>query len=380
MGSSNKVVAAWRGRGLVRSGDRRYGLLTTRRQGRRTIARLAPLVYGLASAGEARYRQVIIEEDSQMPRSLPPLSALRTFEAAARLGSFTRAAKELHVTPAAVSHQIRGLEEYLGVTLFRRTTRRMVLTEQAIAAAENLRAAFDRIGQGVEQLRSSGRSGTLTVGATPSFAARWLASRLARFQRQHPLARLTVKTSPSPFDFDQDEMDVAIRIGRGGFEGVVSVPLFDEWVAPLASPAYLRQHPIRRPADIARATLLHDLSMRRAGRPQGWPEWLRVAGAPQVDAARGTRFDDAQLALLAAAAGAGIALGRLVYAVDDIAAKRLRIVLPPVMKMDIAYYLLIPESRVNLPTVLAFRKWIEGEAEAFRRSFGKFPVPKRARG
>ena len=315
-----------------------------------------------------------------MPRSLPPPTALRTFEAAARLGSFTRAAKELHVTPAAVSHQIRGLEEYLGVTLFRRTTRRLVLTEQATAAAENLRAAFDRIGQGVEQLRSSGRSGTLSVSATPSFAARWLVSRLGRFRRLHPLIQLTVKASPSPVDFDQDEIDVAVRIGRGGSEGVVSVPLFDEWVAPLASPAYLRQHPVRRPADIAKATLLHDLSMRRAGRPQGWQEWLRAAGAPQVDVARGTRFDDAQLALLAAAAGGGIALGRLVYAVDDLAAKRLRIALPPVLKLDIAYYLLIPESRANLPTVLAFRKWIEGEAEAFRRSFGKLTVPKRRRG
>ncbi|NJD30698.1 MAG: transcriptional regulator GcvA [Gammaproteobacteria bacterium] len=315
-----------------------------------------------------------------MPRSLPPLTALRTFEAAARLGSFTRAARELHVTPAAVSHQIRGLEEYLGVTLFRRTTRKLVLTEQAMAAADSLRAAFDRIGQGVDQLRSSGRSGTLSVSATPSFAARWLVSRLGRFQKQHPLIQLTVKASASPVDFDQDEVDVAVRIGRGGFEGVVSVPLFNEWVAPLASPSYLRQHPVRRPADIAKAALLHDTSMRRAGRPQGWREWLRAAGAPQVDVGRGTQFDDAQLALLAAAAGGGISLGRLVYAVDDLAAKRLRIVLRPVIRMDIAYYLLIPESRANLPAVAAFRNWMEGEAAAFRRSFDKLLGTQRARG
>ncbi|HQR24354.1 MAG TPA: transcriptional regulator GcvA [Burkholderiaceae bacterium] len=308
-----------------------------------------------------------------MPRSLPPLTALRTFEAAARLGSFTRAARELHVTPAAVSHQIRGLEEYLGVTLFRRTTRRLVLTEQAIGAAENLRDAFDRIGRGVDLLRSSGRSGTLSVSATPAFAARWLVGRLARFQRQHPRIQLNIKASPSPIDFDQDDVDVAVRIGRGGMEGVIAVPLFNEWIAPVASPAYLRQHPIRRPAEIAKTALLHDGSMRRAGRPQGWQEWFRAAGVPLADARHGTHFDDGQLALQAAAAGGGIALGRLVYAVDDLTAKRLRIVLPPVIRMDIAYYLLIPESRANLPTVSAFRNWMEGEAAAFRRSFAKIP-------
>lgn len=307
-----------------------------------------------------------------MPRSLPPLTALRTFEAAARLGSFTKAARELHVTPAAVSHQIRGLEEYLGVTLFRRTTRKLVLTEQAKAAAEGLHEAFDRIGRGVELLRSSGRGGTLTVSATPAFAARWLVGRLARFQKQQPRIQLNIKAARFNVDFDQDEVDAAISIGRGSLDGVVAVPLFGEWIAPVASPAFLRQNPVRRPADIAKATLLHDGSMRRAGRPQGWQEWFKAAGVARVDTRQGPRFDDGQLALQAAAAGGGIALGRLVYAVEDIAAKRLRIASPPVIRMDIAYYLLIPESRATLPPVAAFRTWIEGEAAAFRRSFEKF--------
>lgn len=304
-----------------------------------------------------------------MPRSLPPLTALRTFEVASRLGSFTRAARELHVTPAAVSHQIRGLEEYLGVTLFRRTTRKLVPTEQAKAAADSLREAFDRIGQGVDLLRSSGRSGSLSVSATPAFASRWLVGRLTRFQRQHSRIQLNVKVSPLPVDFDQDEVDIAVRIGRGGFPGVIAVPLFDEWIAPVASPAFLRQHSVRRPADIAKATLLHDGSMRRAGRPQGWQEWFRAAGAPQAEARHGMHFDDGQLVLQAAATGSGIALGRLVYAVDDLATKRLRIVSPPVIRLDIRYHLLIPESRASLPTVVAFREWIEREAAAFRRSF-----------
>ena len=304
-----------------------------------------------------------------MPRSLPPLTSLRTFEAAARLGSFTRAARELHVTPAAVSHQIRGLEEYLGVTLFRRTTRRLVLTEQAGAAAENLREAFERIGQGVEMMRSTGQSGALTISATPAFATRWLVGRIPRFQRQHPGIELRIVASPLPVDFDQDDVDVAIRIGRGGNGGVQSAELFREWMAPVATPAFLRQHRLRRPSDIVRLPLVHDDSMRRAGRPTGWREWFRIAGVAQGDARRGMHFDDGHLALQAAASGAGIALGRLVYAVEDLAARRLRIALAPVIEMDVAYHLLVPEPKAGLPTVAAFRNWLLSESATFRRSF-----------
>jgi LysR family glycine cleavage system transcriptional activator len=304
-----------------------------------------------------------------MPQSLPPLNSLRTFEAVARLRSFTKAARELHVTPAAVSHQIRGLEEHLGVTLFRRTTRKLALTEQATAAAENLRDAFDRIGQSVELLRSSGKSGVLSVSVTPAFATRWLVARLAGFQKKHPRIQLRITASPSPVDFDQEDVDVAVRIGRGGFDGVVAIKLFHEWLAPVASPAFLRQNTLRKPADIVRVPMLHDNSMRRAGRPQGWQEWFRVAGIPLPKSRRAIHFDDGHLALQAAAAGGGVALGRLVYAVDDLDAKRLRIAMQPAIEMDIAYYLLIPESRANLPATIAFREWIEAEAAVFRNDF-----------
>jgi LysR family glycine cleavage system transcriptional activator len=303
-----------------------------------------------------------------MPKSLPPLTSLRTFEVAARLGSFTKAARELHVTPAAVSHQIRGLEEYLGVTLFRRTTRRLVLTEQAATAAEYLREGFERISRGAELLRPSSKGGTLSLSATPAFATRWLVSRLSRFQKQHPRFELHVKASAAPLDFDQDDVDAAIRLGKGGFEGVLAVELFNEWIAPVASPAFLRQHTLRRPADLARLPLLHDDSMRRAGRPQGWPAWFRAAGVTDAGAWQGTHFDDGHLALQAAAAGSGVAVGRLVYAMDDLAAKRLKIAFRPAIKMDISYYLLIPESRAALPSVVAFRSWIKAEAVAFSRS------------
>ena len=309
-----------------------------------------------------------------MPRSLPPLNSLRTFEAAARLGSFTKAARELNVTPAAVSHQIRGLEQYLGVTLFRRTTRSLALTDQAKAAAETLREAFDRIGQSVESLRSSGRSGksgALSISVTPAFATRWLVSRLPHFQRKHPRISLRIAASSSPVDFDQEDVDVAVRIGRGGFAGVIAINLFHEWLAPVASPAFLRRNILRKPSDITRVPMLHDNSMRRAGRPQAWQEWFRIAGAPLAETRKGTQFDDGHLALQAAAAGGGVALGRLVYAMDDVAAKRLRVAMQPVIEMDIAYYLLIPESHANLPAVVAFRTWMEAEAAEFRQSFEK---------
>jgi len=306
-----------------------------------------------------------------MPRSLPPLTALRTFEAAARLGSFTRAARELHVTPAAVSHQIRSLEEYLGVKLFRRTTRSLMLTAQAAVAADSLREAFDRIGAGVELMRSTGEFGELSISSTPAFAARWLVDRLGRFRRKYPRIQLRIATSPSPADFDKEDVDVAVRIGRGGVEGVISVKLFDEWIAPLASPAFLKRHPLRRSTDFARVPLLHDDSMRRAGRPQGWQEWFRAAGVTHADARQGTRFDDGHLVLQAAAGGGGLALGRLVYALGDLEARRLKLAISPAMEMDVAYYLLIPEAKADLPAVIAFRAWMEAEAAAFRRAFGK---------
>lgn len=319
-----------------------------------------------------------------MPRSLPPLNSLRTFEAVARLGSFTKAARELHVTPAAVSHQVRGLETYLGVTLFKRTTRKLVLTDQATAAAENLRQAFDRIGQSVDTMRSSGKSGELSISVTPAFATRWLVARLARFQARHPRINLRITASPSPVDFDQDEVDVAVRIGRGRFDGIVTVKLFNEWIAPVASPSFLRQNPLRKPSDITRVPMVHDNSMRRAGRPQGWREWFQIAGASLSEPRRSTHFDDGHLALQAAAAGGGVALGRLVYAVEDLDAKRLKIAMQPVIEMDIAYYLLIPEARSSHPAVMAFADWMKQEAEefcvAFERRLGRLEIRAGAQG
>jgi len=299
-------------------------------------------------------------------RTLPPLTALRAFEAAARLSSFTKAARELHVTPAAVSHQVRGLEKHLGVILFRRTTRRLVLTEQGQRAAEYFREGFDRLARGVELLRTGG-GGSLTVSVTTAFASRWLVPRLGRFVRRCPDLDLRLRAGSQPVDFDHDDVDVAVRIGRGGFAGALAVPLFGESVAPLASPSFIRQHSIRKPADLARVPLLHDDSMRRIGRPHGWAEWFRAANVRGVDAERGLHFDDGHLVLQAAAAGRGVALGRLTYALDDLEERRLKIPFAPVLEMELRYYLLLPETRATEPSIAAFRAWIVQEAATFVR-------------
>lgn len=300
-----------------------------------------------------------------MPKSLPPLTALRAFEAAARLSSFTKAARELHVTPAAVSHQIRGLEKYLGLTLFRRTTRRLELTEQGRIAAEHFREGFERLARGVSQLRADDTGASLTLSVTSPFATRWLVPRLGRFMRRFPGVDLKVRAGSQPVDFDHDEVDLAIRIGRGGVAGATATPLFGERVAPLASPAFIRQHGLRRATDLARVPLLHDDSMRRVGRTTGWPEWLGAARVRNIDVSAGTHFDDGHLVLQAATGGRGVALGRLAYALDDLDARRLRMPFGPILELELKYYLFVPEARAGEPVLAAVRAWFIQESVSF---------------
>jgi LysR family glycine cleavage system transcriptional activator len=301
-----------------------------------------------------------------MPRSLPPLTSLRAFEVASRSLSFTRAARELHVTPAAISHQIRGLEQFLGVTLFQRAGRKVELTEHGHLAAEHFREAFDRIARGVQALRPQTREGELTLGVTPSFATRWLLPRLPGLVSALPNVTLRVKTGTAPVDFDRDEVDVAVRFGRGVFDAVVADELFGEVMAPLASPQFLLRHELQRPVDIADVPLIHDDSLRRAGRPLTWSEWLRAAGAPALDVHRGLRFDDSHLALQSACEGQGVALGRLAYGFHDLSHGRLVLPFRKVIALDLHYHLLVPETRVDEPLIAAFRAWLTLEAEDFR--------------
>jgi DNA-binding transcriptional LysR family regulator len=194
--------------------------------------------------------------------------------------------------------------------------------------------------------------------------------RLGRLARRCPDIELRLKASTQPVDFDHDEVDLAVRVGRGGVAGALAIPLFGESVAPLASPAFIRQHGIRRASDLARVPLLHDDSLRRAGRPPGWSEWCRVAKLRGIDTDRGVHFDDGHLVLQAAAAGRGVALGRLAYALDDLDARRLRMPFGPVLKTQASYYLLVPEGPAQEPAIATLRAWFEKESLAFAPKLG----------
>jgi LysR family transcriptional regulator, glycine cleavage system transcriptional activator len=293
-----------------------------------------------------------------MSRRLPPLNALRAFEAAARHLSFTRAADELHVTQTAISHQIKGLEERLGVRLFRRLPRGLLLTEEAQRYLPPVRDAFDRIAAATAQLAAGSSSGSLTVSVLPSFAAKWLVPRLGRFRAAHPDLDLRISSSSQLVDFARDDVDVGIRMGRGNYPGLRVDRLFGESVVPVCSPELLSgPHPLRRPADLRHHVLLHDDDHT------GWQLWLELAGVEGVDARRGPILTDSAMVVQAAADGQGVALARSVLAAGDLAAGRLVRPFEVSLPHDLAYYLVSPEATAEQPKIRAFRAWVLAEAK-----------------
>jgi LysR family transcriptional regulator, glycine cleavage system transcriptional activator len=301
-----------------------------------------------------------------MPRFLPPLNSLRAFEAAGRLLSFSKAAAELHVTPAAISHQIRGLEDYLHVQLFRRSTRRLFLTEPGQLALNHFREGFDRLAKGVDALRTRGERGVLTVSTAPSFAAKWLVPRLGAFAQQYPEIDLRLAANTALVDFDRDNVDAAIRFGRGIYDGLASYKLFEESLTPMLNPKLVgRRKSVKNPADLAQLPLLHDDSVRMTGRQPGWADWFKLARVADADTSRGIHFDDGHLVLQAAAEGRGVALGRVVLAAADLASGALVAPFSITIALNVGYYLVVPETRSDQPSIAVFRRWISEEAEAF---------------
>ena len=302
-----------------------------------------------------------------MARRLPPLNALRAFEAAARHLSFTRAADELAVTQTAISHQIKGLEARLGVQLFRRLPRGLVLTEEAQLFLPAIRDAFDRIAAATERLTREQGSGVLTLSTLPSFAGKWLVPRLGRVRQAHPEIDLRISASLRLVDFDRDNVDVAIRSGRGHYPGLRVDRLFTEEVFPVCSPRLLAEgpHPLRTPDDLRHHVLLHDLDPGQvvfADATEPWRRWLAAAGVDGVDVERGPLFEDTHLLLDAAIAGHGVALGRSAIAAADLAAGRLVRPFEVSLPFGLAYYLVCPEASAERPKVRAFREWLLAEA------------------
>jgi LysR family transcriptional regulator, glycine cleavage system transcriptional activator len=282
---------------------------------------------------------------------------LRAFEAAARHLSFTRAAAELNVTQTAISHQIRALEERLGVRLFRRLPRGLLLTEEAQRYLPPIRDAFDQIALATERLVAVGAGATLTVSVLPSFAAKWLVPRLGRLRAALPDLDLRISATSALVDFARDDVDVGIRIGRGLYPGLRVERLFGEALLPVCNPDLQRgAHPLQQPEDLRHHVLLHDDDYA------GWELWLGLAGVEGIDARRGPIFTDSGMVVQAAAEGQGVALARRRLAAGDLAAGRLIQPFDVTIPHDLAYYLVCPEATAGQPKIAAFREWLLAEA------------------
>jgi len=290
---------------------------------------------------------------------LPSLNGLRAFEAAARHMSFTRAATELNVTQTAISHQIRRLEEQLGLTLFIRRNRALELTREAQDYLPSIRSAFEALHRATARLRRPDHEGRLTVSTTASLATKWLVSRVAAFQDANPGIEVRISTSTHLVDFQREEVDMAVRYGRGTWPGLRADWLMAEQIFPVCSPALLNdQRPLRTPEDLAHHTLLHTTVSR-----EDWQFWLTAAGLPaSIATRRGLTFDQGFMAVQAAVEGLGVAMGRFHLVEADIAAGRLVAPFDMVLPQDAGYYVVTPETAAEAPKIARFRDWLIASA------------------
>ena len=296
-------------------------------------------------------------------RNLPPLTTLRSFEAAARLASFSKAADELNVTHGAVSRAIRQLEDFLGKKLFLRRPRQVVLTPAGALYAARVRDALTMLANATLALSHEDARGELTVSSLDSFAAKWLVPRLYRFRRIHPDIDVRLMTVDRQVDFATEDVDIAVRFGEGKYPGLSTDLLLEEDVFPVCRPQFLEgPNALRTPADLRHVTLIHDDYF------VDWASWLQKAGVTNVDSRRGPVFLSSELAIQAAIQGEGVVLARSALVEDDLLAGRL------VQPFDISlpgvwsYYIVCPVKHLERKRVAAFRDWLLSErAEAQKR-------------
>jgi LysR family transcriptional regulator, glycine cleavage system transcriptional activator len=301
-----------------------------------------------------------------MPRQLPPLNALKAFEAAARHESFTRAAEELCVTQGAVSHQVKALEAELGLKLFNREHQRLLITEGGRAYLAVVRDAFDRISDGTQRLLQRQSGGALTVSTSPNFAAKWLVHRLGRFAEVHPEIDLRVSASIQHIDFAREDIDLAIRHGDGTANGLHVTRLCAEELFPACSPKLLNgRKALRKPSDLARFPLLH------VNDRQGWSQWLDFAGVAGVDPSRGPVLNQASMAIDAAVDGQGVVLARTALAAWDLIGGRLVRPFDLAMPVSYAYWIVCPKAVAKLPKIVSFSDWLLAEAAEDTRQLNR---------
>ncbi len=301
-----------------------------------------------------------------MFRRMPALGALRAFEAAARLSSFKAAAAELSVTPGAVSQQVRRLEEDLGTKLFLRATRSVTLTEAGRQLQPKLTAAFLQIRDAVDSVAETAIE-PLQVSASAPLISKWLLPRLHRFSERTPDLNVSIQSSDALRAPEGQE--VFIRFNEWEGPDVYAEKLCDEYLLPLASPDLIARLDLRKPADLARAPLLHHTATRPAGPTPGWADWFRIVGLDPAGATRGMQFDPSSAghAIDAAVNGAGVVLGRRFLAHGDVLEGRIVSPFGPAIRMNVAYYVVCRPGAETVPDVAAFIDWVRAEVAAMDR-------------
>ena len=281
-----------------------------------------------------------------------PLSALRGFEAAGRLGSFTQAARELNLTQSAISHQISSLEEALGQPLFVRANRAIHLTDAGVDFLRITRDVLNRLEQGVARLRAYSKPGSLIIAVPHDFASCWLLRRLPAFRAAHPDYDVWLYTTTLAIDLEVDEVDLAISYASRHDRPAHARPLIDEIVSPVCSPDFAVQHDLTDPSDVVRVPLIHD------ERRLGWTEWCATVGVDHADVEKGGNFSDSGLALSATELGQGLALGGMTLAADGLSAGRLTAPFGPVLETDEAYFMAVHPDLIEREPIVAFTAWI----------------------
>jgi len=299
---------------------------------------------------------------------MPPLNALRAFATAARHLSLTKAAQELHVTPGALSHQIRGLEELLGLKLFERRVRSIALTRDGARLYPGLRDGFVHIQEAVETLRAPSNDRALVISTPPGFTSKWLAPRLYRFSSAYPEIDARVSSSLAKANFVTDGIDVAIRNMPAIYpndSALIVEKLVDVAYVPVCSPKLIEAHgPLRSPTALTAMPLIHDESLGHRPGMLGWGDWFAAAGVEGADISRGLRFTSADHALDATIEGAGVLLTHDVLAYDDLRTGRLAIPFELSLNSERVYSLVHLKRREDPPNLQAFRTWIRQEMAA----------------
>jgi LysR family glycine cleavage system transcriptional activator len=290
-----------------------------------------------------------------MARRFPPLAALRPFEAAARLESFTKAADELHLTHGAVSHQVRALEEHLGTPLFARHGKRVSLTPVGRTFAERVRASLDEIARAADAARTRNVH-RLSVSVLPSFASRWLMPRLIRFMERHPNVEVNVNASTNLTNFVTDDVDLAIRFGKGPWPEYFCERFLEDEYFPVTSPKLASKLKLKSPEDL----LKPGVRIMREDRDY-WCEWFKATGVDFEDRVRGPLFNDSTYSLQAASRGEGIALARRSIVGEDLQRGELKRLFNVAVPSAERYWFVCPKESAEAPNVKAFRDWVKSE-------------------